>query len=245
MSTIHQRAALCVNDHTAFPLEFVAKCANAGYARVDVLLNPNHPNTDPVVPRFYVDGVKALGMKAWGRVWADDFSSPESMMQFILSERQRLQVTGFGINAEDGWEARDMEGATWSKRFLSVFRTIPTTAKLSLYLDTYNGCGGIDLRAWQNMGARLVCQTHHEGQTHEWPIDGYMSWAKQYGWTKPAMIKPEWGTYNPLPNRADQIASAQRADTKGFLAYYAEGGGDPANHLIPLLNEARAAGVTY
>ena len=245
MTTIHQRAALLVNDHTAFPLEYVEKCAKAGYGRVDVLLNPNHPNTAPVVPRSYVDGVKALGMKCWGRVWADDFATPTALTEFVLLERRRLLVTGFGINAEDGWEAFDQEtSGQWSRAFLASYRfaTSPT-AKLALYLDTYNGCGGINLRAWQDKGARLVCQTHHEGATHEWPIDGYMTWAKQYGWTKPAMIKPELGTYRPLPNINEQVDSCKRAGTTGFLAYYAEGAGDPAEHLIPLLREAKAAGV--
>ena len=245
MSTIHQVGALCVNDVTAFPLEYVEKCARAGYGRVDVLLNPNHPSTEPAVPRTYVDGVKKLGMKCWGRVWADDFAGPIELYAFVRSERERLMVTGFGINAEDGWEWKDQRWAGEPSRlFCEYYRTTGNpTQKTPLYLDLYNGCGGIALPHWQKAGARLVCQTHHEGQTHEWPIDGYMDWAKAYGWTKPALIKPEWGTYNPLPDRAAQIASAKRAGTVGFLAYYAEGAGDPAEHLIPLLREARAAGV--
>src|SRR5688572_5969328 len=139
--TIHQRAALCVNDHTAFPLEYVEKVAAAGYARIDILLNPNHPDLTPVVPPRYVAGVQGLGMKCWGRVWADDFKSPEAMHAFLVSERLRLRqqdeqgiawtMGGFGVNAEDGWEAKDQEtGGNYSVRFLNLFRSDPVTAKL-------------------------------------------------------------------------------------------------------------------
>jgi hypothetical protein len=72
-----------------------------------------------------------------------------------------------------------------------------------------------------------------------------MQRAKDYGYTKWSQIKPNWGTYKPLPNRAEQISSAKQAGTVGFAAWYAEGAGDPVEHLIPLLREACIARVAY
>ena len=254
-ATIWRKGHLNVNDRTAYPIEFLRPCAEAGYACVQVMLNPNHPSTSlEQVPLSYVRDIKSTGMRAWGFVWADDFQGPDALYDFVLGwRRQSLDngcaLTGFVINGEDGWEAKDQAGDAWSLKFLMRFRGNPQTAKLSLALNTYNGCGGISLPQWQARGARLYYQTFHEAQTHEWPITGGIAWAAYYGYTKKAQIKPNWGTYkNPqgqLPNRGEQIRSALEAGTKGFCAWYAEGAGDPGEHLIPLLREARAAGVCY
>jgi hypothetical protein len=247
--TIWQRGHLNVIDHTAFPVEFLKPCADAGYAVTQKMLNPQHPSTSlDQVPLSYLHQIRSTPMKAFGFVWADDFQSPEAMFNFVRGWRQKsldagCALTGFVINAEDGWEAHDLAGEQWSKRFLDLFRSHPLTMKLSLALNTYNGGGGIALYQWMRRGARLYYQTFHEAVTHEWPIDGGVTWAAQYGYTKRAMVKPNWGTYNPYPNRAEQIASAVRAGTDGFSAWYAEGAGDPQDVLIPLLREARAAGV--
>jgi hypothetical protein len=253
---IWKRGHLNVIDPGSFPLEFVKECIDAGYACVQVMLNPKHPDTSlDQVEISYIKGIRSRGAKAWGFVWADDFSSPAMCFNFVKAWREKslkasetegtpCALTGFVINAEDGVEAKDSGGA-WSKSFLTLFRTTPVTAKLSLALNTYNGCGGIDLAAWQKANARLYCQTFHEGNTHEWPIDSYITWARYYGYTSAAMIKPNWGTYNPFPNRADQIRTAKIAQTVGFSAWYAEGAGEPKQLLIPLLNEAKAAGVCY
>ena len=250
MSTIWQKGHLNVNDHTAFPVEFLQPCANAEYACTQVMLNPHHPDTSlSQVPIDYIRKIRGAGMKAFGFVWADSFSSPEDLYRFVIGwRRQSLDngcaITGFVINAEDGWEYKDQTtGGDWSRRFLNYFRSDPATAKLSLAINTYNGCGGIALAKWQAAGARLYYQTFHEGVTHEWPIDGGVTWAKYYGFTKKALVKPNWGTYQPYPNRTEQIRAAQWARTLGFSAWYAEGAGDPASLLLPLLREARAAGV--
>jgi hypothetical protein len=213
------------------------------------MLNPRHPDTSlDQVSYSYLTGVRAVGGKVWGFVWADDFQSPEAMFAFVLAWRKQslennCALTGFIINCEDGWEAHDKAGEQWSKRFLDLFRSHPLTMKLSLGLNTYNGGGGIALYQWMRRGARLYYQTFHEGNTHEWPIDGGVDWAAQYGYTKRAQVKPHWGTYTPYPNRSEQIAAAVRAGTDGFAAWYAEGAGDPNDVLIPLLREARLAGV--
>lgn len=250
MATIWRRAHLNVLDHTAFPKELLAPCAADGYAVVQVMLNPKHPDTSlEQVPLWYLREIRALGMKAWGFVWADDFTSPAELFSFCLGWRRKsleagCALTGFVINAEDGWEARDMAGERWSERFLTLYRSEQLTKKLSLGLNTYLGCGGINLPAWQR-SARLYVQTFHEGNTHEWPVDSYIGWAKFYGWTKAQTIKPNWGTYKPYPSRADQVASAKRAGTIGYCAWYAEGAGDPQDVLIPLLREAWSAGVCF
>jgi hypothetical protein len=247
--TIWQRGMLNINDVTAFPIEFVRPCVEEGYAVVQVMLNPGHPDTSlDQVPVSYLKACRAVGAKVWGFVWADDFQSPESLYAFcqmwrLKSLQESCALTGFVINAEDGWEAHDMAGEKWSDRFCFHYRGQALTSKLSLALNTYNGCGGIDLARWQRAGARLYCQTFHEGNTHEWPIDGYIGWAAAHGYTKKAQIKPNWSTYKPYPSRAAQIASAKAAGTVGFSAWYAEAGGEPQDVLIPLLNEAKAAGV--
>ncbi len=253
--TIWQKAWLNVNDVTAFPREFLAPCADAGYAGVQVLLNPHHPDTSlDQVPLSYIRAIRDLGMKAWGFVWADDFASPLDCAEFCIAWRKKsldngCALTGFVINAEDGVEARDQAGDGWSKNFLAVFRAHPLTAKVSLALNTYNGAGGIALPEWQARSARLYCQTFHEGNTHEWPISSYKPWSAMYGYTKWSQVKPNWATYKgvdgKLPNRAAQIADAKAAGTVGFAAWYAEAAGEPRDVLIPLLNEARAAGVCY
>jgi hypothetical protein len=248
--TIHQRAGLRINDDTAIgfmPGEYIETLIRAGYGRVEFLLNT--PTVIKDVPAWKVRKAREYGAVSWGVGWADSFSDPFEFHAFLLSERRRifadtgLTFSGFVVNAEDGTEARDQGGEKWSRHFLDCFRTHPETKKLALHLDTYIGCGGLELPYWQKRGARLTCQTHHESQTHEWPIDGYVTWANAHGWKGVATIKPEFGVYNPKPNRADQIAAAKRAGTIGFTAYYAEAAGDPKEHLIPLLNEARAAGV--
>jgi hypothetical protein len=248
--TIWQRGHLNVNDPTSFSDAFLRRCVDEGYPVVQVLINPEHSTSESLdqVPLGYLRKVRATGAKAWGFTWADDFDSPEALFGFVLGARQLslaqgCALTGFVINAEDGWEQHDMGGERWSQRFLTQFRSHPLTAKLSLALNTYIGCGGINLGAWMNRGARLYCQTFHEANTHEWPIDGYIGWARFYGYTKPSMIKPNWGTYRPYPSRAEQIEHARWAKTVGFSCWYAEGAGDAGDILIPLLREARAAGV--
>jgi hypothetical protein len=255
---IWKRGHLNVNDETAFPIEFVRSCIAEGYACVQVMLNPKHPDTSlDQVKVSYIRDIRATGAKVFGFVWADDFRSPEALFDFVLAWRQKsidekCAITGFVINCEDVWEAKDQAGFAgvgWSKVFLTLFRNHDLTKKLSLAINTYIGGGGIDLPAWMNRGARLYCQTFKEALTHEWPIDGYIPWAKLHGYTKPAMIKPNWSTYKApdgsRASRAEQIASAKRAGTVGFCAWYAEGAGDPADVLIPLLREAKAAGVAY
>jgi len=246
--TIHQRGGLQVNDDTAAPIELMAPLAAAGYARVELLLNSRAAHLSDYAPRSYVDKMKSLGLKVWGVVWADSFAEPEACYDYVLAERDRLQVSGFVINAEDGTEARDLAGEKWSRRFVSAYRTYAQTSKLALCLNTYIGCGGIDLRAWQDRGARLIVQTHHEGSTFEWSVEAYRSWAKQYGWTKPSMMKPQFGVYKgadgQFPDRSAQIASAKAAGTVGFSAYYAEGAFSE-NVLVPLLRAAQDAGVAF
>jgi hypothetical protein len=252
MVPIWQRAHLNVNDVTAFPVEFLKPCIEAGYACVQVHINPQHPDTSlDQVPLGYIRDIRLLGAKAFGFVWADDFASPDALFNFCLGWRRKsldaaCAITGFVINCEDVWEAKDQASAGgWSKKFLQLFRSDPLTAKLSLALNTYIGGGGIALDVWQTRGARLYLQTFHEGNTHEWPISGYISWASFYGFTQKSKIKPNWGTYSPYPNRAEQIQSAKWAGTIGFSTWYAEGAGDPQELLIPLLREARAASVAY
>jgi hypothetical protein len=250
---IWKRGHLNVNDPKSFPKEFLAPCIEEGYAVVQTMLNPKHPKTTlDQVPLEYLVDIRELGAKAWGFVWADDFESPDECFNFVRGWRERSMyencaLTGFVINAEDKTEERDQAGESWSWKFLTRFRNHPATQKVSLALNTYNGCGGLSLPTWQNKGARLYCQTFHEENTHEWPIDGYVSWAKYYGYTKKSMIRPNWSTYKaPDGSRAsrdEQIKTAQWAGTMGFSAWYAEGAGDPAEVLIPLLREARLAGV--
>lgn len=253
-TTIWQRGHLNVNDVTAFPKEFLKPCIDAGYQVVQVMLNPQHPSTSlDQVPVSYLQDIGNLGAKRWGFVWADDFASPEDMFAFVLEWRQKsiangCALTGFVINCEDAWEDHDQaSGGAWSKKFTNLFRSIPLTAKLSLALNTYIGGGGVALDVWQSRGARLYLQTFHEAVLHEWPIDNYIPWAAKYGYTRKAQIKPHWSTYKApdgsRANRAEQIASAQRAGTIGFACWYAEGAGDPNDVLIPLLKEAKQAGV--
>ena len=249
MASIWKYGHLNVNDPTAFPIEYLAPSAEAGYAVVQIHINPRHPSTAlDQVPLDYLKLIRSTGMKAWGFVWADAFLSPEALFDFCLGWRKQslengCALTGFVINCEDGWEAQDQAGKRWSEKFLALFRGHPLTRKLSLGLNTYNGCGGIALPLWQKAGARLICQTFHEGVTHEWPMDGYVSWARFYGYTAKAMMKPHFGTYNPFPNRAEQIEHARWAGTVGMACWYAEGGGEPKNVIIPLLLEARVKGI--
>lgn len=251
VATIWQRGHLIVIDETAFPIEYLLPSAEAGYACVQVMLNPRHPDTSlKQVSLDYLRKIRSTGMKAFGFVWADSFADPMSCFSFCrdwraLSLEQGCALTGFVINAEDGIEQRDMAGEGWSRKFLARFRSDPLTAKLSLALNTYNGCGGLDLPAWQARGARLYCQTFHEGQTHEWPITGYIPWAKFYGYTAAVSIKPNWAVHTPRPSKAEQIQSAKWAGTVGFSVWRAESGGEPKEHVIPLLKEAIAAGVAY
>jgi len=247
--TIHQRAGLQVNDETAAPVELMRPLWQAGYARVELLQNARPAHLPPTPPRSYVDAMKQLGFRVWGVVWADSFAGPLDCLGFCQQQRDALMVSGFVINAEDGIEARDQAGEKWSRTFLAGFRNAPSLRKLALSINTYIGCGGIDLRAWQDKGARLLVQTHHEGATFEWSVEGYRDWAKQYGWTKPAMMKPQFGCYKGsdgrLPDIAQQVASAKSAGTVGFSAYYAEGSFSEEGHLPRLLREARVAGVTF
>jgi len=247
--TIWQTGHLNVNDTGSYTKEWVKECVDAGYTTVQTMLNPKHPDTSlDQISIQWLQGVKSVGAKNFAFVWADDFETPATLFEFCKDWREKslannCAITGFVINAEDEWEKQDQAGQMWSQRFLSIFRQHTSTRKLSLALNTYNGCGGIDLVAWMNKGARLYCQTFAEGKTHEWPIDGYITWAKFYGYTRSAMIKPNWGTYLPYPDRAEQIRTARVAKTVGFSAWYAEGSGEPKQLLIPLLKEAKAAGV--
>lgn len=248
---IWKRGHLNVNDPTAFPIEYLKPSAEAGYAVVQVHINPKHPSTTlDQVPLDYIRLIKSCGMQAWGFVWADAFASPDECFNFVRGWRQQslengCALTGFVINCEDAVEARDQAGESWSWKFTTAFRNHALTRKLSLALNTYNGCGGISLPAWMNKGARLYCQTFHEGNTHEWPMDSYIQWAKYYGYTKVAMMKPHFGTYKPFPNQAEQIEHAKWAGTVGMACWYAEGGGEPKNVVIPLIQKAREAGVCY
>ena len=140
---IWQRGHLNVNDETAFPIEFLRPCADAGYACVQVLLNPDHPSASlDQVSLDYLRKIRSTGMRARGFVWADDFASPEALFEFVLVWRLRSLVnncalTGFVINAEDGWEAKDQEtDGAWSKSFLGAFRSHPLTQKFSLAPNT-------------------------------------------------------------------------------------------------------------
>lgn len=255
--TIWRRGHLNVNDPTAIPREFVPVYAQAGYACVQTMLNPHHPDASlDQVPAYWLPLVKGSGMKNFGFVWADDFYTPGDLYQFVKDWRAKslaegCALTGFVINCEDRWEMHDQETqGDWSRRFLNAFRAFGApTQKLSLALNTYNGCGGINLPAWQSKGARLYCQTFKEQEDgHAWPMDGYVSWAKYYGYTAKAMMKANLGTYKvkgEYPSREDQIKHMVWSETVGFSAWYAEGAGDPGEVLIPLLNEAKAKGVCY
>ena len=246
-----QTAGIQINAWDSAPPEYLAPLRKAGYTRIELLLNMLVEGLAPP-PRSYVDALKrpisegGAGFDAvYGVVWADSFEWPQPLEQFVLDESRRLNLNGIIINAEDGTEARDQEGLEWSKRFCKWFRE--DFPRLPLALNTYIGCGGIDLAAWERANARLLCQTHHEGQTFEWGCVGYQAWAKKYAWTNPAKVKPQFGVYKSADGtRADvtaQVASAKAAGMCGFSAYYGEGTFDEPEHMVRLIDEARKAGV--
>jgi hypothetical protein len=225
----------------------MAPLAAAGYARVELLLNARASHLPAQPPRSYVDKMKGLGFVVWGVVWADSFPDPDACLGFCMNQQAILGLSGFVINAEDGIEERDLRGEGWSLRFCKGYRD---WTRRGLVLNTYIGCGGLNLPAWQNVGkARLFVQTHHEGATFEWSVEGYKDWAKFYGWTKPSMMKPQFGCYRgsdgQLPDINQQVASAKKAGTVGFSAYYAEGSFSVENHLPNLLATARNNNVCY
>jgi hypothetical protein len=64
--TIHQRGHLNVIDHTAFPREFLEPSIKAGYACVQVHLNPAHPDTSlDQVPLWYIQTIRELASAVW------------------------------------------------------------------------------------------------------------------------------------------------------------------------------------
>jgi hypothetical protein len=149
--TVYQQAGLQINAHDSAPVELLAPLRQAGYTRVELLLNALRKDP-PLQPptRAYVDRLKReAGFQAvYGVVWAGKISGDESTTDgaaqvagFCQSERRRLNLNGIIVNAEDRIEELDGQYG-WSNLFLNYHRE--ALPRLPLYLNTYIGCGGID-----------------------------------------------------------------------------------------------------
>lgn len=249
--TLWQRPSLLVWHYTSSPVEYLAPLSPL-YGRVDVHLIDDGP-----VPRSYVDSLKAVGFKVYGVIgdyrpilnlrWQSWYEACD----FLVGQVARLGLGGAICNFEDYWEGADVAtGGEWSADFVQEWRTRYPTKPLAL--NTYDECGGINLRAWADANARLYLQSYKGGVEPPAVIGGDVLWqfAKRYGWptAKRAYWRPCLGVFKGSTGErvpiANQIAAMKDGRTVGFSAYYADGAFDVTNeYLIPLAQQAIAAGV--